>query len=57
MLNLDAIEVKHGASRQRTDLDSYFDLLNRVLSKVPNSDDETRMVRMAGDYGSLERTN
>jgi hypothetical protein len=58
MLNLNANEVKRGASWQRTDLDLHFDLLNRVLSKVPNSDDETRMVRMAGgDYGALEKTN
>ena len=37
---------------------AHFDLLKRVLSKVPNSDNETRMVRMAGgDYGALKKTN
>jgi hypothetical protein len=52
MLNLNA--VKRGASRQRTDLDRHCDSWNRV----PNSDDETRMVRMAGgDYGALKKTN
>jgi hypothetical protein len=58
MLNLNAHELKRGASRRRMDIDRHFDLLNRVLSKVPNSDDETKMVRMAGgDYSALKKTN